>query len=651
MTRPELPSPDLHPARPTALAVVLVRALEIVESGARFKPDGDLVQLIEVEPVLRGVLSRIVRCPVYGPPARDDGIVGHLERLGHETVAEVFRHAAPPTAAADDATLESHCRAWCHGVAVAAAARWLSNQGAYDDPDEAYIAGLAHALCHGVEHPGESWTGAAPESLHELRLGARVEAVVRLSHHFGSPVADADLRLDGVPVDSGVRRLFRVVARGDELVDALGFASSQTAATISADEGEPAAVAEAVSLELAHTAALLDLPPLSMDDLVREMTACERRARVALAAAAQPAAAPPPLVRVADAYDGLLALRTLTSIPEILERGIAQLHACLRFDRLVVLEREHGKPSVARVRSVACRTRTPGPGPRSLVEFPVPDGGGLIEAFDGDHARRSTLVGDDAALRFLGTGSFAVAPLRAGSCWVGVIVGDHFVERRTVDDDEVTALGVAASTLGVVLENAALQAEGKTLRALAEKDALTGINNRRNVLEILRREIDRARRYGKPLAVALLDVDHFKSWNDLHGHQVGDMVLQTVAQIISSASREVDACGRYGGEEFLIVLPETGADHAVLYAERLRAAIEAHGVDLAAVYPPALLTVSIGVTQLLPRGDDDRQMIQRADNALYAAKAHGRNRVCVEWVASGTRTAPPVRAPGVLGEV
>ncbi|MCE9638428.1 MAG: sensor domain-containing diguanylate cyclase [Planctomycetes bacterium] len=356
------------------------------------------------------------------------------------------------------------------------------------------------------------------------------------------------------------------------------------------------------------------------------------------------------LVQVAAAHHAIVELRSVAAIPEILSRGVDLLHRDLGFDRLVVLEREHSNPSAARVRAVACRTRLAGPGFRSHAELPVAARGALDRVFDGELSAMSEADTDDGALRFLGADAFAVAALRAGSGAMGAVLGDHFLSGRRISPEDVAALGVAASALGMVLENAALHAEGKTLRSLAERDSLTGINNRRNVLEILRREIDRSRRYGKPLAVAMIDVDHFKSWNDHYGHQVGDTVLQTVAQIISSTGREIDACGRYGGEEFLVVLPETVAENAVLYAERLRVAIEMHGVDLSAVYTGLSLSVSIGVTQLLPRGDDADQMIHRADVALYQAKEHGRNLVCVEWTAQPVRAAPPM-AKGILGDV
>ena len=129
------------------------------------------------------------------------------------------------------------------------------------------------------------------------------------------------------------------------------------------------------------------------------------------------------------------------------------------------------------------------------------------------------------------------------------------------------------------------------------------------------------------------------------------MVLQSVAQIITSASREIDAYGRYGGEEFLIVLPETSAEHAIVYAERLRTMIEAHGSELGALYSASSLSVSVGVTQLLARGDDPYQMIQRADAALYAAKKHGRNRVCVEFAQQLEKAVAPPPSRGVLDEL
>lgn len=640
MSRPDAPSTTRRTDRPTALAVVLARAASLLTRERPFGRDGDLVQLFEMDVVLRAAVLGIVRCPAYSLVADDVSLPAAFDRLGPDVLADVLRGLEPDPRAADPEVTAARCTLWLRAISVAAAARWLSNQGEYARPEEAYVAAFARVMqrggvpCAGIE-PAVAAARATPRP--DL-LGERRAA--------NDPRDAAESRAQ--PDDRGAAELLRVVARSESLLDAMGLESFTGIEDVAA--GEAAAVAEAVLLELAHAAALLGLPVLSPPALVRELTAREVEAVAALAPRHSGAPAAARIGRLAVAHDGLVALRTLTSIPEILDRGVSLVHSGLDFDRVIVLEREHGNPGAARLRAVACRTRQPGPGLRSLVEVPVPAGSALARAFDGLQTLCSTK--DDAeVVRSIGSPGFAVAPLRAGSGAFGVVLADHFITRRELRDDDASALGLAAGALGLVLENAALHAEGKTLRALAEKDALTGINNRRTVLEIMRREVDRARRYGKPLAIALADVDHFKSWNDLHGHQVGDMVLQTVAQLISSCSREIDACGRYGGEEFLVILPETSADHAVLYAERLRTVVEAHGIDLAASYAPASLSLSIGVTQLLARGDDADRMIERADAALYAAKEHGRNRVCVEVAATARRTAAPPLARSVLDEL
>jgi diguanylate cyclase (GGDEF)-like protein len=128
----------------------------------------------------------------------------------------------------------------------------------------------------------------------------------------------------------------------------------------------------------------------------------------------------------------------------------------------------------------------------------------------------------------------------------------------------------------------------------------------------------------------MVDIDHFKNFNDYYGHQAGDTILMEVAQLIAAASRDIDVIGRYGGEEFTVVLPETHVDQAIVYAERLRSAIEHFGRERRKTYPRCPLTISVGVTSLIRERDDIEKLVQRVDHALYAAKERGRNRVCVE---------------------
>lgn len=166
-----------------------------------------------------------------------------------------------------------------------------------------------------------------------------------------------------------------------------------------------------------------------------------------------------------------------------------------------------------------------------------------------------------------------------------------------------------------------LEASNQEITKLSITDRLTQLVNRIRLDQVLDEQIELARRYGTPLAVILVDVDHFKQVNDLHGHLIGDEVLIRIAHALRDHTRKVDVVGRWGGEEFLIIAPNTGAEEAARLAEKLRTAIER--IDMPGV---GHRTCSFGVAAY-ERGDDPATLVSRADAALYAAKAAGRNRV------------------------
>jgi len=155
-------------------------------------------------------------------------------------------------------------------------------------------------------------------------------------------------------------------------------------------------------------------------------------------------------------------------------------------------------------------------------------------------------------------------------------------------------------------------------------DVLTNVLTRRKVLEIFQLELERASRYGHPLSFLMFDIDHFKRVNDTHGHLGGDEVIRAVAARASSCLRSSDAIGRYGGEEFAVILPETGLSGAVVAAERIRKAVG----DTTIEFGGKLLsvTVSLGVSEMRP-GHTSLELIEEADTALYEAKKQGRNAV------------------------
>lgn len=191
----------------------------------------------------------------------------------------------------------------------------------------------------------------------------------------------------------------------------------------------------------------------------------------------------------------------------------------------------------------------------------------------------------------------------------------------------------------------------KELQTKANHDGLTGLINKRHFLLELGNLIHKAERENQTLGVFIFDIDHFKKYNDQNGHQDGDELLKTVARVLKKTVRPDDLVGRYGGEEFLVAMPETGRQGALAAAERIRAAIEAYPFPNGEKQPLGKLTISGGVSAFPADGTQSPELIRNADQALYQAKAEGRNRVFayrgVEIGDEGdTRTAPVCSTSG-----
>ncbi|HWE55077.1 MAG TPA: diguanylate cyclase [Acidimicrobiales bacterium] len=205
---------------------------------------------------------------------------------------------------------------------------------------------------------------------------------------------------------------------------------------------------------------------------------------------------------------------------------------------------------------------------------------------------------------------------------------DPFVlQTRLVAAERVTALHRQVSHFQDELERANRELLGRSLT-----DPLTGLGNRRRMEEDLAGVAERAARAGHSYGVAMFDIDHFKLYNDHYGHQAGDDVLGRVATVIRSATRSGELAYRYGGEEFLVLVPEGGRNEVVAAAERIRRAVADQGVPHGSrPTSPALVTVSGGVAAWTP--DQPRpvtETLRAADEALFAAKSAGRNRICEE---------------------
>lgn len=215
----------------------------------------------------------------------------------------------------------------------------------------------------------------------------------------------------------------------------------------------------------------------------------------------------------------------------------------------------------------------------------------------------------------------AVAPLDLGDAGAGLLVLGPRMTDAAYDAHDLALLRALSDSTAVALRNADLL---DRLRAQAILDPLTGCQNRRGFDQRLASEIARSRRYGRPLTLILLDIDHFKRINDEIGHDGGDEALRRAGAALRSAVRATDTACRYGGEEFALILPETPKPEGALLAERLRALIETLPPDGTLFRP---MTASIGVAAFAVDALQPADLVRAADQALYRAKSGGRNRV------------------------
>ncbi len=225
-------------------------------------------------------------------------------------------------------------------------------------------------------------------------------------------------------------------------------------------------------------------------------------------------------------------------------------------------------------------------------------------------------------------GMILSVPLIVRSESVGV-VNFYFLDPEDVRSRREDLLKALARQSGIAIRQdlkiRELQETNRRLRIRAANDTLTGLPNHGKIKNVLKEELERSSRYSRPLSAIMLDVDRFKSVNDTHGHRAGDHVLGQIAEFFEDQIRKPDTVGRYGGEEFLFVLPETEEEDAYVLAERIRSRIQ----DLPLEWKQTSLRVSVscGIAEWKPSPNlNEEELLDRADRALLAAKREGRNR-------------------------
>jgi len=229
-----------------------------------------------------------------------------------------------------------------------------------------------------------------------------------------------------------------------------------------------------------------------------------------------------------------------------------------------------------------------------------------------------------------GIRSLMAAPLWAEGRIIGILYVDDFVVRN-FKPREISLLSLLSTIAAMAIDKTRML---ESSRQLAITDELTRLFNHRHFLQQLTNEINRAKRYNRPLSLLMLDIDHFKDYNDTYGHLKGNEILKGLAGILKELSREVDIPARYGGEEFTIIMPETNRRRGRILAERLRKMISNHPFQHREKLPKGRITVSIGLATCPDNAMTPFALIEASDKALYEAKRGGRNRVCVSSVKS-----------------
>lgn len=564
------------------------------------------VRLLELDPLTVLRCMRVFYAPLHGARANIVTIPQLVDRLGVAFIKRAFCNPSIPGSGNTKGIREL----WLHSYASAVAARGLAQQSGGINPDQAF----AHTLLADLS----AW-------LTELRIWRGQE---RSQFGIQEWIAGWNLPLalgEGAP---GPAR--DLIERARELAFCAGFRQPRT------PDGQSAATGSQ------------RVP--SMQDFVRgnrlrtEVTELLRQFGLE-AAAAVPA---PDADRQSPDDDALFPNKTVGRITDL----VLTLASCQRSDHSRALVtattsaalRYLGFDRAYTIRWIRGLSRCWIRQKADLTPRPIATSQIALTSHEREMFESALATGDpqlivpddqggEGLLTMLGCDSVLAVPINSTFQVPTLLILDRAVSGGPLDlRRDRGAVKALANVSSLLLENLLLQAQRERVTKFALTDPLTRLTNRGVGIATLRQEIARSSRTGDPLTVLMMDLDKFKSLNDTYGHLVGDQALRTAAEALRKNTRKMDTVSRYGGEEFMVILPSTTLEDASVTATRIQAAVEAAGEEL-----ELPLTVSIGIAMFHAGQDNVESLLSRADRALYASKERGRNRFSVD--VEGPRSA------------
>ncbi|CAK0745315.1 Signal transduction family protein (GGDEF domain-containing protein) [Gammaproteobacteria bacterium] len=631
------------------LPLAVLRLLQL--TGDDNASSATLAKVVETEPSIAAKVLKMVNSASFGQMTPVSNVQRAIALMGFRTVRTLALEAGlfSPFSRHAGSRGFGHLQFWQHSLAVACIARALAGQVGHPRPDEVYMAGLLHDIGKMVlevfgrirysqflERLDPLGGPLIEEEIHMLgvghdEVGAYIAELWRLPepvclairhHHRDFPKAE---------VNADHRRLVALVALADGIAWTQGAGlgdvirqpsvPNEVYRLVDLDQIDLATVLAETDREIQSISKFYDFHLPSVDQLRARLL------RTNLALDQRNSEFRTLQEELSQKVDTLTHAQDRITHPHhslepdvVVASTLESLRSDFGFQRIAFLK------FLSDTRTLECcyihPAIPPGAEPlRLIVHEELP---GLVQCLR-QRAPRCQIGSTAAEIEFssrFGSPNIGFVPVIANHQVIGVVVIGR-ASGRSLEPQELATVGLVVSELGVALHNASLF---DSVRHRAYHDALTGLLNRGTLDERLLNAFEEARQ-GLSMAVCLLDIDHFKRFNDVCGHLVGDNVLKLVAAQIRKACRPNDIVGRYGGEEFLVILQDVALPSALQLAERLRREIERLGQMLSDRFQGQFITVSIGVTSYHSALSSPQALIAKVDAALYKAKNAGRNRI------------------------